>query len=481
VLGHTRTVPIGSCEESVGEHVVDDRVCMPSLPAEVVRQFYFAQLAYEIDAEMKQCELQRLFRIFGEDVPPSSSGSTSSTSSAADGATGYVEPWFWQGPHVEGNGLVDLEPPKWYLALSPSGVLHMVIRGSAHIEDWLKNLNGKMESESSVSAQYKRWDLGGRELSFHEGFWTRAKEVIEELEAALRSSCASHFSKDVASVADAELEDYLRHTIGSRITAAEFTGHSLGGAVALILHRVWSNPTGTRFRVLRFMLEKFMPETRQATMTQKKFLGKSQFKVVIPHEAVQTVAFSAPPLFAAKSDRVEALQEWLWNGQKRWMEEIEREELDQFQNAQIVFFNSDPVPRLGFLPTGDQLLHAPVRSVLWLRQEGWQFDCMGGVTTNMRTIYPIPPKVQRQYFSGIECLRRGVCIADHVLSTYEDFVLKLAPKELRRGLSAVTTPTFYVSPQEFHERLIGADCSEISCEDLSNGNAAASAAAAALA
>jgi len=93
VLGHTRTVPIGSCEESVGEHVVDDRVCMPSLPAEVVRQFYFAQLAYEIDAEMKQCELQRLFRIFGEYVPPSSSGSSSS---AADGAIGYVEPWFWQ-------------------------------------------------------------------------------------------------------------------------------------------------------------------------------------------------------------------------------------------------------------------------------------------------------------------------------------------------------------------------------------------------
>jgi len=475
MLRRARTVPVGSCDESAGEHVVDDRVRMPSLPADVVRQFYFAQLAYEGDAEIKRRELQRLFRIFGEDTNTSSSDS----SSAASGPDIYVEPWFWHGPHVEGNEIVELEPPKWYLALSPSGVLHIVIRGSAHIEDWLKNLNGKMESESSLSAQYARWDLGGRDLSFHQGFWTRTKEVIEEMESALKSSCARHLGKDVASVADAELEDYLRHTIGSRITGAEFTGHSLGGAVALILHRVWSNPAGKRFRVLRFMLEKFVPEARQAPMAQKKLLGKSQFKMVIPHEAIQTVAFSSPPLFAAKSDRVEALQEWLWNGQKRWKEEIEREELDQFQNAQIVFFNNDPVPRLGFLPTGDQLLHAPVRSVLWLRQEGLQFHGMDGMTTNMRTVFPIPPKVQRRYFSGIECLRRGVRIEDHLLSTFEDFILKLAPKELRRGLSAVTTPTFYVSPQEFHERLIGADCSDISCEADSNSTAAASAAAAA--
>jgi hypothetical protein len=97
LLRHARTVPIGSCQESVGEHIVDDRVRMPSLPADVVRQFYFAQLAYECNADLKQRELQRLFNIFGEDLTPSSSdGSSSST---ANGANGYVEPWFWHGPH----------------------------------------------------------------------------------------------------------------------------------------------------------------------------------------------------------------------------------------------------------------------------------------------------------------------------------------------------------------------------------------------
>merc|ERR1712032_869326 len=141
-----------------------------------------------------------------------------------------------------------------------------------------------------------------------------------------------------------------------------------------------------------------------------------------------------------------ALQEWLWNGQKRWKEEIEREELDQYQNTQLVFFNYDPVPRLGFLPTGDQLLYAPIRSVLWLREE--KFKLSGGadhIATKVRCIFPVPPKSQCEFLGGWKALRT-VSIHDHWLDTFQDFVQQLAEGDQQeKSLAAVN----YVSPQEF--------------------------------
>eukprot|EP00443_Scrippsiella_acuminata_P021580 CAMPEP_0115224242 /NCGR_PEP_ID=MMETSP0270-20121206/29473_1 /TAXON_ID=71861 /ORGANISM="Scrippsiella trochoidea, Strain CCMP3099" /LENGTH=715 /DNA_ID=CAMNT_0002638545 /DNA_START=65 /DNA_END=2212 /DNA_ORIENTATION=- len=403
----------------------------PSLPEHVIRQYYFARLAYTSDADTKRHELHKLFEAFGE-------GGTANTE----------HPSFWQGPATED------EAPKWYLALSPKGSLHIVIRGTDNNQDWLHNFQGKMESESTVYHQYSRKEsplqpLGSPDLSFHQGFWERAKTVSAEMDSMFRSICASSKAKAVTDVSDEELEMFLKEYIGSRVQSVQLTGHSLGGAVALIIHRVWSNPNGKRFKVLRFMLQRFMPEVKDLHVPglQQKFLARQQhYRSVTPHRDFRTTVFSAPPIFAAKADKADSVQEWLWSGQQRFKLDIEREELDQFSNAELVFFNDDPVPRLGFLPTGDQLLLAPLSSVLWLREDA---------ATGMRSIFPVPPKIQRRFFSGADAFRNidENCVTDHLMQTFEDFVLRLAPQEVQRRLGASTEAVSYTSPLDFRRKL----------------------------
>lgn len=419
-------------EASMGElTMVQHRAQQPCLPEHVVRQFYLAKLAYTSDAETKQRELETLFEAFGE-----------------GGVATTEHPWFWQGPATE------REAPKWYVALSPQGILHIVIRGSDNTLDWLHNFQGKMESESTLYHKYSRKEslqpLSSPDLSFHQGFWERAKTVATEMDDMFRSSCAASKAKVVAEVSDEELEAFLQEQIGSRVQSVQLTGHSLGGAVALIIHRVWSNPNGNRFKVLRFMLQRFMPEVRDLRVpaSQQKFFARQQYyRSLTPHRHFKTIVFSAPPIFAAKADKADAVQEWLWSGQRNFRLDIEREELDQFSNAQLVFFNDDVVPRLGFLPTGDQLLLAPMSSVLWLRED---------TACGMRSIFPVPPKVQRRFFSGPDAFRNvgKNCVTDHLMETYEDFVLRLAPQAVQRRLGTKgDEAAFYTSPWDFHSRL----------------------------
>jgi len=399
---------------------------LPSLPEQVVRQFYFAKLAYTSDADAKRRELQELFDAFGE-------GRTTSTE----------QPSFWQGPATE------TEAPKWYVALSPRGILHIAIRGTENSQDWLHNFQGKMECESTVFHQYSRKENGLQplatpDLSFHQGFWERAKTVAAEMDALFRSRCAASQDKAASEVSDDELEAYLQDHIGKRVQGVQLTGHSLGGAVALIIHRVWSNPDGKRFRVLRFMLQRFAPEARDVAAPAQK--RQRCCRSVTPHPEFRTTVFSAPPIFAAKADKADSVQEWLWSGGKRSRLDVEREELDQFRNAQLVLFNDDPVPRLGFLPTGDQLLLAPVSSVLWLREDA---------AAGMRSIFPVPPRVQRQFFSGAQSLQSVCqdCVSHHIMDTFEDFMLRLGPPEVQRRLGAGTGAVPYTSPLDFQRRL----------------------------
>lgn len=177
-----------------------------------------------------------------------------------------------------------------------------------------------------------------------------------------------------------------------------------------------------------------------------------------PHPDFRTTVFSAPPVFAAKADKADSVQEWLWSGQKRFRLDIEREELDQFSNAQLVFFNRDKVPSLGFLPTGDQLLLAPVSSVLWLREDA---------STGMRSIFPVPPKVQRRFFSGPSCFQRfgKKCVTDHLMESFEDFVLGLAPRRVRRRLGKKEEEAvFYTSPLDFHRQLQASQATDATSE-----------------
>jgi hypothetical protein len=425
-LRHSRSAL--SCHEATPANDVH------SLPEHVVKQFYFARLAYELDAEEKQSALRKLFDEFKECGSPVVAAVA--TTQSALGSADVERPWFWQGPASMTEG------PKWYLALSPRGVLHLVIRGSQNIQDWLHNFQFKMEHESTVYRKYSNqsWlpSLASPDLSFHQGFWERAKAVAAELEDLFSSSCAEHLGKAAsAKVSDAELERFLQEQIGNRVESVELTGHSLGGAVALILHRVWSDPSEKRFRVLRFMLQRFAPEVGEEVLGHRQQSCRS----VAPHANFRTTVFSTPPFFATTSDKADSVQEWLWSGERGFRKAIDREELGYFKNAQLLFFNDDPVPLLGFQPTGHQLLHAPLSSVLWLREDA---------ATGTRGIFPVPLKAQRCCFSGPESLQslREKCEEDHLMKNFEHIV-----RGETKGLESSDSRWEYVSPWEFQRRL----------------------------
>ncbi|CAD7959697.1 unnamed protein product [Amoebophrya sp. A120] len=297
--------------------------------------------------------------------------------------------------------------PEWFFFVHDR-TAYFVLRGTQNIDDWAANLEVEGDFESPVYEYYRnsrKWReyfplSSGVYLKLHYGFYKRAEQAVHELETKLRKKflsssggtlrSSSWSAEKVFSPTASTEEDPLFPTAATHYQKEEragrngaprgseqkprqsgldadiayqqeyyefkdsfdkvvITGHSMGGAVALLIHRLY----------------KF-----------NKFLRR-----LWQNKIVSTTVFSAPPIFASSNAaRAKAAQAYLITGKvpdfrhfynRRLEPAYDFTEREFFRNTKLIFFNHDLVPQLAHMNgiSEVQLVLPPVEQVLWLREE----------------------------------------------------------------------------------------------------------------
>ncbi|CAD7949488.1 unnamed protein product [Amoebophrya sp. A120] len=235
--------------------------------------------------------------------------------------------------------------------------------------------------------------------------------------------------------------EYLKKNIATKISDKLFLqGHSLGGAAALVIHR------------LREKSDLLQAMTNNSA-------GKK----------IHTNAFSAPPMFTSGSPEqaklafvylaTGKLANWALNvnrvfaGNYRcsWLQELatefphdnlNKQETRLWKNSTNLFFNFDPVPRLAFMNVQkDQIVLPPVEKVFWLRDTapaGLQekLDKCGKscsrTLTRVATVFRVPLYAQATVLSSLDQMLSPYpkeflldAVEEHKANTYEPLLVAL--------------------------------------------------------
>ncbi|CAD7933455.1 unnamed protein product [Amoebophrya sp. A120] len=176
-----------------------------------------------------------------------------------------------------------------------------------------------------------------------------------------------------------QFETYLEQRLRQNFKTILVSGHSLGGAQALVLHRLRYDSALMKF-LIRGKYEQSTTSGAGAASTSS-LRGARQQAHDLPsrnYKEFRTIVFSAPPIYSSEGNRAVPAQEYLLTGKVPsgtpvtflgGQDKYDDTEKLLMANTMNVFYNQDPVPRLAFLSFTDAKMVVPVlEKVFWIRQ-----------------------------------------------------------------------------------------------------------------
>eukprot|EP00392_Amoebophrya_sp_AT5.2_P009745 g9773.t1 len=371
--------------------------------------------------------------------------------------------------------------PQWHFKVDPhTRVASLVFRGTMNgfLDDWMTNISVEGDSTSPVYQYYtqsKKWNEKGMAhesydeatdktspdstVKLHYGFYRRAAISLAHFELQLREACdcgalAAEYTEGLQSprtheqqgdevevffdddveeelvVFDAtrKLEppaflNYLQNEIGKDFDKLAIAGHSLGGATAMVVHRLRANSalmkalllvkseatsasyavesSGDAYGVNEALLGG-EPEsaTRERTTAEQQSCCFLDVQTDRRHttggpddglddmdehpekyKSVQTITFSAPPVYSTTMVRLLPAQRYLITGKiPDWkslfapvtghVAEFDNIEKTKMRGTTNIWYNNDLVPRMAALIVQSQpMLVQPIETLLLLREE----------------------------------------------------------------------------------------------------------------
>eukprot|EP00392_Amoebophrya_sp_AT5.2_P002875 g2880.t1 len=391
------------------------------------------------------------------------------------------------------------------------------------LDDWIVNLQVEGDHSSPVYKDYvggtpgaslwretanyeaiatwrkkKAEQQRGTYVKLHYGFYRRAAIALAELEIQLRFDCncgaaAARYtvglqSADAMSVAytyggssgvgfqDDDVDEavvfkekrameppafkkYLER-LGSSFDTLQLGGHSLGGAQALVVHRLRRESALLKALLGFADVDSFLRRTGGASGREVQQVPGTDYLGGNNEKHVETIVFSAPPIFSASSiARAVPAQKYLITGRvPEWFNffrgpwgKFKRKTFDFWERVRMantcnIFFENDLVPRLAHLTfQKEPLLVPPVQRQFRLRQQEFitELTPASAPTSNTtstndggpprkkvrvyRTVFPLSGKAFFVYLSHLDTKlglgdTMGSAVKAHSQKTFAGFV-----------------------------------------------------------